>query len=123
MSPSVNRILLVLFLLPMLSRSQVKKKDRFYPADYLFPIKQLAKGKTFVFENIEGTRYMNTDVVPVQKHNKAAFVIKHYFETQTVDSSTCSETWLLIDEYIFLPGATQPIKGKILVDEVIDDGT
>lgn len=120
----ITHFLLISFLAPFITYCQVKKKDRFYPAEYLYPLNKLGKGKTYVYEDIGGTQYNYTDVIPMRDHNQPVIAIRHRTTSQTVDSLICSENWLLLDSYLFLPGSgSKALKGKILEDDVIDDGS
>jgi len=47
MRVTIIYISLISFLAPLTTYSQIKKKDRFYPAAYLYPVNKLGKGKTW----------------------------------------------------------------------------
>jgi len=104
------------------TNSQTKNKERFYPEEYLYPLNELGAGKTYVYKEVGGTQYSYMDIIPIQDSNQSVYVTQHYTSTEKIDSSTFSANWLLHDTYLFLSD-TSPTRGKILSDEVIDDGS
>ena len=109
------------FALPSITNCQTKKRERFYPSEYLYPNDQLGNGKTYIYQVDEQKEYRYMDVFPVSQENDTLYVTKHYNVTGTIDSAKFSSNWLMVDIYLF-PGGI-PIRGTIDSDEVIDDGS
>ena len=116
--------LLTLCSFPIISYSQIKKKKRFYPEEYEFPISSVKSGKTFVYRNVsDSADLMFVDYKMVNENGKKYLITRQYNKTSTFDSSKYTKDRELIESYIFFTDPVIKFKGEILQNEVANNGT
>ena len=121
---SATCFLLTLCSFPILSYSQIKKKKRFYPEEYEYPISSLGSGKTFVYRNVNDSADLTfVDYKMVNENGKNYLIARQYNQASTFDSSKYTKDKGLIESYIFFKDPVIKFKGEILQNEVVDNGT
>ena len=118
-------ILLIVAFSTITGCSKVKKKTSFYPKEYHFPDSNLANGKTFVYKSIDDTtNVMFHDSKIIIEGEKTYLIGRQYRRESTLDSEKYAMDGEMIESYMIMGKAiTYKLKGTIVQDEIIDDGS
>lgn len=121
---SATCFLLTLCSFPISSCTQIKKKKRFYPEEYEYPNSSVGNGKTFVYRNVSDSADLTfVDYKMVNENGKNYLIARQYNQASTLDSQKYTKDKGLIESYIFFTDPVIKLKGTILQNDVIDDGS
>ena len=118
-------ILLIIFSSTITACSHKKKKINFYPTEYHFPNSNIGNGKTFIYRNVKDTNNLRFDDYKIITEGKRDYLLlRQYTRESTIDSVKYAIDGELIESYIFMPDTpVYRIKGVIVKNEIIDDGS
>lgn len=103
---------------------RLKKKKNFIPDEYEYPVSNLRTGKTFIYKNLSDTSIsMLHDSKIINEQGSSYLIERSYNQTSTLDSEKYTVDKELIEFYLFGPPPAGKLKGSIIQDEIVDDGT
>jgi len=92
--------------------------------EYEYPITSLGNGKTFVYKSVsDSVDLMFVDYKMVNENGKNYLIARQYNQASTLDSQKYTMDMGLIESYIFFHDPFIKLKGAILQNDVVDDGS